>query len=225
MRALLVLALLGVLWLDSALDEVVLDGFLQRLFAGRDDLPRGLALFGLATLVRFDWDVPAEMFRQLVIVLPYVVLLQYAFLSTFGITRFSWRFISLRDAVQIFGGVGFMDETPVARHYRDAKVLEIGEGTSEIQRIVIARALVNRPRLLILDEATSALDNVTQAQVAESLDKLKATRVVVAHRLSTVINADRICVVQQGRIVQQGRYQDLIEQPGLFADLAQRQLA
>ncbi len=58
--------------------------------------------FGLATLIRFDWDVPAEMFRQLVIVLPYVVLLQYAFLSMFGITRFSWRFISLRDAVQIF---------------------------------------------------------------------------------------------------------------------------
>ena len=61
--------------------------------------------FWLAMLVRFDWDVPAVMFRNLLIVMPYVVLLQYAFLSAFGITRFSWRFISLRDAVQIFVAV------------------------------------------------------------------------------------------------------------------------
>jgi ABC-type bacteriocin/lantibiotic exporter with double-glycine peptidase domain len=107
-------------------------------------------------------------------------------------------------------------------------VITEGESTfsgGQRQRLLIARAVVSKPKILLFDEATSALDNVTQAQVAESLDKLKATRVVVAHRLSTVINADRICVVQQGRIVQQGRYQDLIEQPGLFADLAQRQLA
>jgi len=61
-----------------------------------------MTAFWLSMLVRFDWNVPQEMFRSLMIVLPYVVLLQYAFLSGFGITRFSWRFISLRDAVQIF---------------------------------------------------------------------------------------------------------------------------
>ncbi|MFA9411362.1 MAG: polysaccharide biosynthesis protein [Deltaproteobacteria bacterium] len=66
-----------------------------------------LLAFFLAMLVRFDWDVPSVMFRQLVIVLPYVVLLQYAFLSGFGITRFSWRYISLRDAVRIFAAIAF----------------------------------------------------------------------------------------------------------------------
>jgi ATP-binding cassette subfamily C protein len=107
-------------------------------------------------------------------------------------------------------------------------VITEGESTlsgGQRQRLLIARAVVSKPKILLFDEATSALDNVTQAKVTESLNKLKATRVVVAHRLSTVINADRICVVDQGRIVQQGRYQDLIEQPGLFADLARRQLA
>ncbi|MFA9472317.1 MAG: nucleoside-diphosphate sugar epimerase/dehydratase, partial [Deltaproteobacteria bacterium] len=66
-----------------------------------------LLAFFLAMLVRFDWDVPSVMFRQLVIVLPYVVLLQYAFLSGFGITRFSWRYIGLRDAVRIFVAIAF----------------------------------------------------------------------------------------------------------------------
>ena len=106
-------------------------------------------------------------------------------------------------------------------------VITEGESTlsgGQRQRLLIARALVSKPKILLFDEATSALDNVTQAKVAESLDELKATRVVVAHRLSTVINADRICVVEQGRIVQQGCYCDLIEQPGLFADLARRQM-
>ncbi|OHB67469.1 MAG: NHLP bacteriocin export ABC transporter permease/ATPase subunit [Planctomycetes bacterium RBG_13_63_9] len=106
----------------------------------------------------------------------------------------------------------------------------ITEGASTLsggqrQRLMIARAVVSKPKILLFDEATSALDNVAQAKVAESLDNLKATRVVVAHRLSTIVNADRICVIDRGRVVQQGRYHDLMEQPGLFADLAKRQLA
>jgi NHLM bacteriocin system ABC transporter ATP-binding protein len=92
------------------------------------------------------------------------------------------------------------------------------------QRLMIARAVVARPRILLFDEATSALDNETQAKVSRSLERLKATRVVVAHRLSTVRNADRIYVLDGGRIVQQGKYEELIARPGLFADLAKRQL-
>jgi len=106
-------------------------------------------------------------------------------------------------------------------------VITEGESTlsgGQKQRLLIARAIVSKPKILFLDEATSALDNVTQAKVAQSLENLKATRIVVAHRLSTVINADRICVIDRGRVVQQGRYQELMEQPGLFADLAKRQL-
>jgi ATP-binding cassette subfamily C protein len=93
------------------------------------------------------------------------------------------------------------------------------------QRLMIARAVVRKPRILLFDEATSALDNRTQSQVSESLERLQATRIVIAHRLSTIINADRIYVLGQGGIVQQGTYQELISQPGPFAELARRQLA
>lgn len=106
----------------------------------------------------------------------------------------------------------------------------ISEGSSTLsggqrQRILIARAIVHRPRILFFDEATSALDNRTQAIVSRSLEQLKATRIVIAHRLSTVINADRIIVLQNGSIVQTGNYDELIAQEGPFADLAKRQIA
>ena len=93
------------------------------------------------------------------------------------------------------------------------------------QRILIARAIVNRPRIVVFDEATSALDNRAQAMVSESLEKLNATRIVIAHRLSTIVNADRIMVLDGGRLVQSGTYAELMQQPGLFAELARRQIA
>ena len=93
------------------------------------------------------------------------------------------------------------------------------------QRLMIARAIVSRPRILLFDEATSALDNQTQAIVTRSVDSLKATRVVIAHRLSTVMHADKIIVLDQGKVVQSGAYAELIQQEGLFAELAKRQLA
>ena len=92
------------------------------------------------------------------------------------------------------------------------------------QRLLIARALVLKPKIILMDEATSALDNRTQAIVTASLDRLNATRVVIAHRLSTIINADRIFVVDAGRVVQAGNFQQLIKEDGLFARLAARQL-
>ncbi len=105
----------------------------------------------------------------------------------------------------------------------------LGEGTSAIsggqrQRLTIARAVASRPRLLLLDEATSALDNETQATVSASLEKLRATRIVIAHRLSIILNADRIYVLQAGRIVQSGTYAELMEREGPFKELATRQL-
>lgn len=92
------------------------------------------------------------------------------------------------------------------------------------QRLMIARAIVNRPRILLFDEATSALDNRTQAVVSTSLERLAATRIVIAHRLSTVTQADRIVVLQGGRIVQEGKYYDLMAQDGPFHRLAKRQM-
>lgn len=93
------------------------------------------------------------------------------------------------------------------------------------QRLLIAQAIVHKPRILFLDEATSALDHHTQQHVMQSFERLQATRVVIAHRLSTVVNADRIVVLHEGRIAEQGRFDELMARDGLFAQMARRQLA
>jgi NHLM bacteriocin system ABC transporter ATP-binding protein len=92
------------------------------------------------------------------------------------------------------------------------------------QRLIIARALVRKPRILIFDEATSALDNRTQAIVNETLAQLNLTRIVIAHRLSTVRSVDRILVLKQGRIVETGRYDELLARNGAFSELVKQQL-
>lgn len=106
----------------------------------------------------------------------------------------------------------------------------VGEGLSTLsggqrQRVLLARALIGRPAILLLDEATSALDNVAQAAVLQDLATLEATRVVIAHRLSTVRHADRIVVIEAGRIVQQGAWAELANVDGPFATMLRRQSA
>ena len=105
-------------------------------------------------------------------------------------------------------------------------MLQEGSGSisgGQKQRIMIARAVAPKPRLLLLDEATSALDNITQKQVSEALDRMKCTRVVIAHRLSTIRHCDRILVMDAGKIVEDGTYEQLIELGGVFAELVERQ--
>ncbi|MBE9224933.1 NHLP bacteriocin export ABC transporter permease/ATPase subunit [Phormidium sp. LEGE 05292] len=92
------------------------------------------------------------------------------------------------------------------------------------QRLLIARSLIFKPPIILLDEATSYLDNNTQAIVTESLEKMNATRIIIAHRLSTIRHADRIYVLESGRILQVGSFAELVNQPGLFAKLVARQL-
>ena len=104
----------------------------------------------------------------------------------------------------------------------------ISEGSGSIsggqrQRLLIARAVAAKPKLLIFDEATSALDNITQRQVSDALGALDCTRIVVAHRLSTIRNCDRILVLDGGHIVEDGTYDDLLAQNGVFAELVERQ--
>lgn len=92
------------------------------------------------------------------------------------------------------------------------------------QRILIARAMVNKPRILFFDEATSALDNKTQQAVGENLEKLQATRIVIAHRLSTVQHADRIFLMEHGKIVASGTYAELLDNSSTFTELVRRQM-
>jgi ABC-type bacteriocin/lantibiotic exporter with double-glycine peptidase domain len=105
-------------------------------------------------------------------------------------------------------------------------VLSPGGGTlsgGQRQRLLIARALASRPSILFFDEATSALDNVTQAVVSESLERLRVTRVVIAHRLSTIQQADKIVVLDRGRVAEVGRFEELMARRGVFYALAKRQ--
>lgn len=104
----------------------------------------------------------------------------------------------------------------------------ISEGSGGVsggqrQRLMIARAIAPKPRILMFDEATSALDNITQKIVSDSLDSLKCTRIVIAHRLSTIRSCDRIVFLEKGKIVEDGTYDELIEKKGKFAELIERQ--
>ncbi|MCI5656284.1 MAG: NHLP bacteriocin export ABC transporter permease/ATPase subunit [Ruminococcus sp.] len=104
----------------------------------------------------------------------------------------------------------------------------ISEGSGGIsggqkQRLIIARAIAPKPKVLMFDEATSALDNITQKIVSDSLNSLKCTRIVIAHRLSTIKQCDRIIVLDEGKIIEDGKYDELIEKNGFFAELVARQ--
>lgn len=104
----------------------------------------------------------------------------------------------------------------------------ISEGSGGIsggqrQRLMIARAIAPKPKILMFDEATSALDNITQKKISESLGSLKCTRIVIAHRLSTIKQCDRIIVLDRGKIIEDGKYEELIEKNGFFAELVARQ--
>ena len=105
-------------------------------------------------------------------------------------------------------------------------VSEGGGGFSggQKQRILIARALIAKPDIIFFDEATSALDNISQKAVSDNLDELMCTRVVIAHRLSTIRHCDRIIVLDKGKIVEQGTFEELMENRGLFYEMSLRQL-
>jgi ATP-binding cassette subfamily C protein len=128
------------------------------------------------------------------------------------------------EAARMVGIEEDIKEMPMGMH----TFISEGAGTisgGQKQRLMIARAIIKKPKILFFDEATSALDNRTQAIVSNSLDQLQATRVVIAHRLSTIMNCNKIIVMDQGKIVERGTYQELIKNKGIFADLARRQLA
>ena len=128
------------------------------------------------------------------------------------------------EAVRLAGMENDLRNMPMGMHTM------ISEGSSTIsggqkQRLMVARAIVRKPKILLFDEATSALDNKTQAIVTKSIAALKATRIVVAHRLSTIVGADRIFFIEHGRVVETGTFEQLMQLNGRFKALAERQLA
>ncbi len=135
--------------------------------------------------------------------------------------------LTLEDAWEAAEAAGIADDI---REMPMQMQTIVSEGSTNIsggqrQRILIARALAMKPAIIICDEATSALDNRTQAIVTESLDRLKATRIVVAHRLSTIRNADRIIVLDEGCVAESGTFDELMQKDGLFASMVKRQVA
>ena len=126
------------------------------------------------------------------------------------------------EAAEIAGIADDIRQMPMGMHTM------VSEGSGGIsggqkQRIMIARAIAPKPKVLIFDEATSALDNITQKQISEALAKLDCTRLVVAHRLSTIKQCDRIIVIDGGKIIEDGTYEQLIKANGFFAELVERQ--
>ena len=126
------------------------------------------------------------------------------------------------EAAEIAGIADDIRAMPMGMH----TILSEGQGGisgGQKQRLMIARAVAPKPKILMFDEATSALDNKTQKQVSEALDRMKCTRIVIAHRLSTIRNCDRILVLDKGHIMEDGTYDELIAKNGFFAELVARQ--
>ena len=126
------------------------------------------------------------------------------------------------DAAELAGIADDIRSMPMGM---DTIITEGAGGISggQRQRLMIARAIAPKPKILMFDEATSALDNITQKKISESLDSLKCTRIVIAHRLSTIKQCDRIIVLDKGKIIEDGKYEELIEKNGFFAELVARQ--
>ena len=145
--------------------------------------------------------------------------------DVFSNITISAPWLTLDDAWEAAEAAGLADDIramPMGMH----TLISEGQGGisgGQRQRLLIARAIAPKPKILMFDEATSALDNLTQKQVSEALDRMKCTRIVIAHRLSTIRQCDRIIVLDRGKIVEDGRYEELIEKNGFFAELVARQ--
>lgn len=126
------------------------------------------------------------------------------------------------EAAEIAGISADIKAMPMGMH---TFISEGGGGISggQRQRLMIARAIAPKPKILMFDEATSALDNITQKMISDSLNDLKCTRIVIAHRLSTIKQCDSIIVLDNGKIVEQGNYEELILKNGFFKELIERQ--
>lgn len=147
---------------------------------------------------------PGDIYSNIVIAAPHLTL------------RDAW------EAAEIASVAEDIRKMPMGMH----SVISEGQGGisgGQKQRLMIARAVVHKPKILMFDEATSALDNITQKKVSQAINSLKCTRIVIAHRLSTIRECDRIIVLDGGKIIEEGSYDELIKQNGFFSELVARQ--
>ena len=192
---------------------------LMRLLMGFEKPESGMVMYDQKDLAELD---PASLRRNIGVVLQNGKLFAGSIFSNITISA-PW--LTLKEALEAAEMAGMADDIknmPMGMHTL------ISEGSGGIsggqkQRLMIARAIAPKPKILMFDEATSALDNITQKKVSDTLDTLNCTRVVIAHRLSTIRNCDRILVMDKGKIAEDGSYDELIAKNGLFAELVERQ--
>lgn len=192
---------------------------LMRLLMGFEKPESGMVMYDQKDLAELD---PASLRRNIGVVLQNGKLFAGSIFSNITISA-PW--LTLKEAWEAAEMAGMADDIrnmPMGMHTL------ISEGSGGIsggqkQRLMIARAIAPKPKILMFDEATSALDNITQKKVSDTLDTLNCTRVVIAHRLSTIRNCDRILVMDKGKIAEDGTYDELIAKNGLFAELVERQ--
>ena len=192
---------------------------LVRLLLGFEKPQRGVILYDRRDLQQLDLR---SVRRQIGTVMQDGKLFSGSIFDNIVISAPTLRLEEAWEAAEIAGIADDIRDKPMGMH----TMLQEGGGTisgGQRQRLMIARAIAPKPKILIFDEATSALDNITQRKVSEALDKMRCTRIVIAHRLSTIKHCDRILVIDGGKIAEDGTYEELIAKHGIFAELAERQ--
>ena len=194
---------------------------LIRLLLGFEKPETGAVYYDRRDLASLD---PRSLRKQIGVVIQNGQLFQGDIFSNITISAPQLTLADAWEAAETAGIAQDIRDMPMGMQ----TVISEGQGGvsgGQKQRLMIARAIAPKPRILIFDEATSALDNKTQKQVSDALDRLKSTRIVIAHRLSTIRNCDRILVMDNGAIIEEGTYNELIEKKGAFAELVARQMA
>jgi ABC-type bacteriocin/lantibiotic exporter with double-glycine peptidase domain len=192
---------------------------LVRLLLGFEKPEKGAVFYDRHDLASLD---PRSLRKQIGVVIQNGQLFQGDIFSNITISAPQLTLKEAWEAAETAGIAQDIREMPMGMQ----TVISEGQGGisgGQKQRLMIARAIAPKPKILIFDEATSALDNKTQKQVSDALDKLKCTRIVIAHRLSTIRNCDRILVMENGAIIEEGKYEELIARGGYFAELVERQ--
>ena len=192
---------------------------LVRLLLGFEKPDKGAVYYDRHELGNID---PRSLRKHIGVVMQNGQLFQGDIFSNITISAPDLKLEEAWEAAEIAGVAQDIREMPMGMQ----TLISEGQGGisgGQKQRLMIARAIAPKPKILIFDEATSALDNKTQKQVSDALDKLKCTRIVIAHRLSTIRNCDRILVMDNGAIAEAGSYDELIRKNGKFAELVARQ--